>query len=145
MNTAFIQQWITYIFDVVDRWFEVIFRFIQIRHLISKSVILNNFNKTKDSCLQTKPFVVGWTLLTQSFSFLNCHEIMLQLICGNRASSHHITDTILADVVSLQFMVAWWLITSKLISMSWSLIGKSLYIIRLFIHRLHDRWLGPKF
>ena len=50
---------------------------------------------------------------------------------------HHITDTTLADVVSRQFRAAYWLITTKLIHMSWSEILPSLVILSLFTFELH--------
>ena len=58
-------------------------------------------------------------------------------ICGNPVLSHRFTDPILADVVSRQFRAAYWLITTKLIHMSWSEILPSLVILSLFTLELH--------
>ena len=58
-------------------------------------------------------------------------------ICGNPVLSHRFTDPILADVVSRQFRAAYWLITTKLIHMSWSEILPSLVIQSLFTLELH--------
>ena len=41
-------------------------------------------------------------------------------ICRNLVLSQRLTDPILDDVVSRQFRAAYWLITTKLIHMSWS-------------------------
>ena len=46
-------------------------------------------------------------------------------------------DPILTDVVSRQFGAPFWLITTKLIHMSWSEILPSLVILRLFTFDLH--------
>ena len=58
-------------------------------------------------------------------------------ICGNPVVSQRLTDPILADVVSRQFGAAYWLITTKLIHMSWSEILPSLVILSLFTFELH--------
>ena len=58
-------------------------------------------------------------------------------ICGNLILSQRLTDPILADVVSRQFRAAYWLITTKLIHMSWSEILPSLVILSLFTFELH--------
>ena len=58
-------------------------------------------------------------------------------ICWNLILSQRLTDHILADVVSRQFRAAYWLITTKLIHMSWSEILPSLVILSLFTFELH--------
>ena len=59
------------------------------------------------------------------------------IICGNLVPSQCLTDPILTDVVSRQFRAAYWLITTKLIHMSWSEILPSLVILSLFTFELH--------
>ena len=58
-------------------------------------------------------------------------------ICRNLVLSQRLTDPILDDVVSRQFRAAYWLITTKLIHMSWSEILPSLVILSLFTFELH--------
>ena len=58
-------------------------------------------------------------------------------ICGNPVLSQRLTDPILAVVVSRQFRAAYWLITTKLIQMSWSEILPRLAILSLFTFELH--------
>ena len=58
-------------------------------------------------------------------------------ICDNLVLSQRLTDPILADVVSRQFKAAYWLITTKLIHMSWSQILASLVILSFFTFELH--------
>ena len=58
-------------------------------------------------------------------------------ISGNIFLSQRLTDPILADKVSRQFRAAYWLITTKLIHMSWSEILLSLVILSLFTFELH--------
>ena len=88
--------------------------------------------------ITTKTLVVDWTLLTQSFSFLKTGKLCTtHFICGNPVLSQRLTDPILADVVSRQFRAAYWLITTKLIHMSWSEILPSLVILSIFTFELH--------
>ena len=87
--------------------------------------------------ITTKTLVVDGIFLTQSFSFLKDREIMYHsLYMGNLVLSQRLTDPILADVVSRQFKAAYWLITTKLIHMSWSEILPSLVILNLFTFEL---------
>ena len=58
-------------------------------------------------------------------------------ICGNLVLSQRLMDPILVDVVSRQVRAAYWLITGKLINMSWSQILQSLVILSLFTFELH--------
>ena len=70
--------------------------------------------------ITTKTLVLGWTHLTQSFSFIKPGKLCTtHFICGNVVLSQRLTDPILTDVVARQFRAAYWLITTKLIHMSW--------------------------
>ena len=60
----------------------------------------------------------------------------IHFTCGNLVLSQRLMDPILADVVSRQFRAGYWLITTKLIHMSWSQILPSLVIFSLFTFEL---------
>ena len=68
---------------------------------------------------------------------------MVVKLCTTRVKGHnfiichHLTDPILADVVSRQFKAAYWLITTNSIHMSWSEILPSLVILSLFTFEQH--------
>ena len=63
--------------------------------------------------------------------------VPLTVYVENLVLSQRLTDPILAVVVSRQFRVAYWLITTKLIHMSWSQILPSLVILSIFTFELH--------
>ena len=87
--------------------------------------------------ITTKTLVVGGTLLTQSFSSTTGKLCTTHLIGGNLVLSKRLTDPILTEVVSRQFRVAYWLITTKLIHMPWSEILPSLVILSRLTFELH--------
>ena len=67
-------------------------------------------------------FNCGLDSLTKNFNFLNGHDVIYHshYICGNL--SHTIKGLILVDVISRHFSAVWWLIMTKWIHMSRSLL-----------------------
>ena len=88
--------------------------------------------------ITTKTQVVDENILTQSSASSKTGKLCTtHFICGNLVLSQLLTDPILADVVSRQFRTAYWLITTKLIHMSWSDILPCLVILSSFPFELH--------
>ena len=59
------------------------------------------------------------------------------LICGNHVLSQRLADPILTDVVLRQFRAIYWLITTKLIHMSWGEILPNLVIPSILPIEIH--------
>ena len=88
--------------------------------------------------ITTEILVIGGTLLTKNFSFHREREIMYPSLYKRKSCSEPTPyGPILAVVVSRQSRAAYWLITTKLILMSWREILQSLVILSLFTFELY--------
>ena len=115
---------------------------------LPNSVLMLYIRRWPSWCHVSSGRHIGWLRpKLQSWMGLSWHKVSASsntgklctahFICGNPVLSQRLADPILAVVVSRQFRAAYWLITTKLIHMSWSEILPRLAILSLFTFELH--------
>ena len=116
---------------------------------LQNSVLMRYIRRWPSWCHVSSGRHIGWLRpkVFLSWTGLSRHKVSASsntgklctthFICGNLVLSQRLKDPILAVVVSRQPRAVYWLITTKLIHMSWSESLPSLVILRLFTFELH--------